>query len=260
MKIIINGAEVEVSNEEISQGIEKGEFELKTDLKVFKNEDFETLQKNIANTEYQKGKTAGEEMLYKSGREKLGLEFEGKTFENFTEAFKTKILKEASIEPTQKVNELMSDIGKLRGTIGEWESKYNNVLSQVETDKKQTRIENTLLSKLPKDQLTIPIEDVVFILKSKNQIDIEENNIVLKQNGEVLKNKLMNPITIDEWLPDAIKPYLKQVEGGSGKGDSVKGKAGSMDAFIKEMEDKGIGSYDMQMEMQKRIKEGTLKI
>jgi hypothetical protein len=259
MKLIINGAEVEVSKDELTQGIEKGQFEVKSDLKVFKNEDFEIFQKNIADNEYKKGKIAGEEILIKTGREKFGLEFEGKTLDNFAEALKNKALKEASVEPTKKVQELTADMDKLRGNLQEWETKYNTLQQQVETEKKQFRIENTILSKLPKDQLTIPAEDVVFILKSKNQIDLENDNLVIKQNGETLKNKTnLNPLTVDEWLPELIKPYLKTVNGGAGASDATKAAQGTMEAFLKEME--GKPSYEMQTEMQKRIKEGTLKI
>jgi hypothetical protein len=62
-------------------------------------------------------------------------------------------------------------------------------------------------------------------------------------------------------MPKFLEPFAKKVSGGSGGSDTIEpGKAGSMDAFIKEMNDKGVssGSEAFNIEMGKRISDKTL--
>ena len=75
-------------SEEVAKAIESGEeITLSSDeIKVFKTEDFETLRNNIKSEGYDEGKVVGVEMAVKKGREKYGLDFEGKNFDSFATA------------------------------------------------------------------------------------------------------------------------------------------------------------------------------
>jgi len=264
IKINIGGVSLNVPSEAISQGIEKGELTIESnDLIIKPKTEYETFLTNTKKEEYERGKVAGIEMPIKEAREKYGLSFEGKTIENFAEALKTKVLNEAKVEPSKQISELVADKEKLQTIAKDWEAKHNNLLGTFENEKKQGRIEKELLSKLPKDGISIPNEDLLLILKSRNDFDIEGSNIVIKRGGEVVKNpSTLNPVTLDEMLPELIKPYIVQRKGGNGGENDNEGKAGTLDAFIIEMRKNGIAESSSQFntEMAKRMKEGTLKL
>jgi len=263
--ISINGSEVSVPSENITQGIEKGKIEIvKDDLKVLKSTDFDTFKSNLATEEYKKGKVAGEEMLIKTAREKYALEFEGKTLDNLIEAYKNKHIAEASKEPTQKVKELSTDIEKLRNNLTEWENKYNSLNGSIENERKANKVNAIIQNAIPKEGTILPIEDIALLFKSKYNIDITENGHVVKQGENVLKNATtLAELTINDIMGDFIKPYIKTQSGGRGANDNApQNKLGGIEAFAKEMESKGINinSMQAQTEMAKRIKEGTLKL
>jgi hypothetical protein len=265
VKVLINGTEVVVPSEQLAKGIEAGSVEIKTDgLKVLKSEDFEMFQRNLSDTEYNKGKVAGEEMLIKAARENFGLSFEGKTLESFAEALKVKTLKDATIEPDKKVTELSKDIEKLRGNLTEWEQKYTGLQGSIQQREKQGKIDNLILSAIPKDGISIPADDIALIFKSRYGIELNETGgHIVKQGDNVLKNSAtLSELTIKDVMAEFIKPYIKTPVGGVGGEDKTKANIGSMDAFIKEMESNGhnTNSIGFQKEMQKRIKEGTLKV
>lgn len=254
---------LKVNSDELTQGIEKGEITVKADDLIVKPKtDYETFLTNVKNEEYNNGKVKGVEMMIKEAREKHGLTFEGKSMDNFADAYKTKVLEEAKIEPSKKIQELESDKEKLQNMMKEKDLTYTNLLNQQENEKKQNKISTSILKKLPKDGLLIPQDDLLTLIKTKAAFDTEGENIVIKKDGEVIKNQsTLNPITIEEWLPEIIKPYIKLPKGGAGGGDeSGQNKPGSFAAFNKEMAEKSIkeGSEAYNIEMQKRLKEKTL--
>ena len=51
---------------------------------------------------------------WKEGKEKFGLEFEGKNLDNFASALSAKVLKEANINPDKKVAELETSLNRLQ--------------------------------------------------------------------------------------------------------------------------------------------------
>jgi hypothetical protein len=62
-------------------------------------------------------------------------------------------------------------------------------------------------------------------------------------------------------MPKFLESFVKPVEGGSGGGDSTGNpKAGTLEAFEKEMSDAGKSREDMNIEMQRRIRDKTLSI
>jgi hypothetical protein len=264
IKLNVGGVTLTVPSENLTQGIEKGEFTIdSTDLVVKQKSDYDVFIANIDKEAYNRGKLSGLEMPLKEARDKHGLTFEGKTIDNFAEALRSKIIAEAKIEPSKQISELTADKEKLQAIAKEWESKHNTLLTSFEGEKKNGRIERELLSKLPKDGLTIPSEDLLLILKSRNEFDIEGENIVIKRGGELVKNpNTLNPVSLEELLPELIKPYIIARKGGMGEGNNADDKAGTIEGFMKEMQTKGVSenSSAFNIELAKRMKEGTLKL
>ena len=228
------------------------------ELEIFKKEDYTARIENLKTT-FQK---QGQDFLVAEAKEKFGLTFEGKKIDKLVEELQKKTLAEAKIEPEAKVKTLTEDLEKLRGNLAEKDAQISQIENTYKGREKQRTINDLILSKI--GDTAIPKEDVLVIFKSKYEVDIEDNKPVFKQNGEVLKHASnLNPLTADEVLASFLPTYAKPVQGGAGAGDSAGNhKAGSIDAFIKEMKDAGInaGSEKFNAEMQKRIADKTLKV
>ena len=229
------------------------------ELEVFKKDEYNARIENLKGT-FQK---QGQDFFLKDAKEKLGLEFEGKTLDKFAEAFQNKILKDAKIEPELKVKELSTDLEKLRANLAEKDSMIANIENSYKQKEQKRFIKDTLLSKI-NIETSIPKEDVLTILQSKYEIDIENDSLIFKQNGEVLKNdKTLNPLGIDDVFNSFLPTYAKEPTGGKGGSDKAGNhKAGSLDAFIAEMQKQGItmSSTEFNLEMSKRISNKTLTL
>ena len=229
------------------------------ELEVFKKEDYNARIENLKST-FQK---QGQDFLIKEAKQKFGLEFEGKSIDTLAEKLRAKALEEAKVEPNEKVKELQSDLEKLRKNLEE----KDNLIIQKETEFKQKEtkrlIKDTLLSKI-NVETSIPKEDVLTILQSKYEIDVENDNIIFKQNGEVLKNNTtLNPKTVDELYAEFLPNYAKQPTGGKGeKNETGHKKANSLEMFNEEMQNKGIAlnSEAYNKEMMQRLSNKTLTI
>jgi hypothetical protein len=278
IKIDLNGNIVEMDSEDVSKAIEAGELKIETpDLQILKKSDenvifskdkFEEFKTNLSNEEYNKGKTNGQEMQIKEAREKHGLDFQGKTMENFAEAFKTKILDEAKVEPNETIKALEADKAKLQENFTTLQTDFDTYKSGV--TEKETRIlkDSTIRSLMPEKGLIVDNDIAMLALKNKAGIDIsfEDNKPVLTVKGEVLKDQALNPIKdpkpiIEEKLKELN--LMEKASGGAGGGDDTNNSSpGSYEAFVEEMKAKGIeeNAQKFSIEMNKRIANKTLQM
>jgi len=229
------------------------------DSRVFFNkEDYNTRITNIKDDVYIKGQ---EEMLKKMKLDE-GLEYDGrKDPNNFIAALKSKIEKESTKEPEQRFADLNTKFEQMQGISKDWETKFSDLQGENTREKNQFKINSTLLKEIP-DNIVIGKEDVLSILKSKNDFSIsDDGSVILMKNGKPLENSAtLNSMSPSEFMKDLIKPYLKAVEGGRGDEGGSTPSQGSLESFQKEMEGKGVKGEKFNEEMQKRISNGTLKL
>ena len=162
------------------------------ELSVFTPEELTTRDANTKKGGYDGGKAAAIEMLVKEQREKLGLDFEGKDMDKLIEAFKEKTLKDAKIEPNQKINELNGIITNLRKTITDKDTEVTGLKGQIATSKQDTR----LIGMFPANRLSV-LNDTEYLASIRSQYTFEEEDgvEVVKKNGEILRDKTtQNPI------------------------------------------------------------------
>jgi hypothetical protein len=264
MKFKFHGQEIEIDDNTLKEALEKQtqvELPKPQSLIIRTNEEEEAYKNNLRN----EAKQTGVEITIKEYREKLGLSFDGKNMDSFTEAYKKKILDDAKIEPDAKVKTLESDIEKLRTNIQTIQSEKEKVESQFQTFKTGMQIQTELGAIIPSNTV-IPKDDMLTIIKNKYDFKIENGKTVVVQNGEILKN----PTTLEPLAPkDAIdrffmdNPTYINKSGGAGGGDSGAGGGKiSLDKFIEEMKNKGIApnSEAFNNEMNERIKAGTIEM
>lgn len=216
----------------------------------------------IENVKKEHGK-ATLEIAIKNKRKDLGLEFEGKTLDNLLKFYGEKVEADAKIDPNKKYDTLKTDFEKVQGNLAEWETKYNNLESTYKQKETARTIDASILKEIPENTI-LPKEDVLALIKAKTQFNIGEEGLEIIKNGEIQKSESSrNLTTMNEYMKTFITPYLKEVDGGAGGGDSSGGaKEGSFELFEKQMEAKGInsGSEAYSIALTEGIKKGTIKM
>jgi hypothetical protein len=275
MKFKIGQVEIEIQDEDVSKAIETGELELKSDKLIektedtiiYSKEDFETYTNNIKKKEYEDTKEKAEEIAMKAIKNEFGFEIEGyKDVKTFTSSVKEKIIEEAKIDPSKKVEELNKDLKLVRENLKAKETEFETFkqgIQQKETRAKKDSIISTLI---PKEGLVVSSDITLMALKNKgfdvNITEAGKNEFVF--NGEVIKD----PTTLEatdgkSFVLDKLKEMelISKPGGGNGGADETGGgKEGSYEAFVKEMKAQDIeeGTSKFSEEMTKRIKDKTL--
>jgi hypothetical protein len=207
------------------------------DFVIRTKEEEETYIKNLANQEYHKGKTAESEMSLKElkrlGSEKYGINTEGikshaelidliekKKAEEFKAAFEGEGDKKIK-EILSKLDEKNKEADLLRTKLLEIEETYKTQLSQKDNEFKKSikdnellKIANTIPFALPKNLISVEektkyiqteTSKFMTLFNSIYETDIENGQIVVKQNGTVIKDKLLQPEKIDKIAIDFAK-------------------------------------------------------
>jgi hypothetical protein len=203
------------------------------------------------------------EVAIKEQRNALGLEFQGKTMENLVTALKAKVEAESKVEPETKYKNLKSDFEKLQENLQQKETEFVDFKTNIQKKQELNEIKSEFTKHIVGE--TFVSKSTIFTeAKEKGySFEKEEGKIVVKDaNGNVLKDeKTLSPIAVKDFVSTFVTPYIKPTTGGAGgKDESDTGKAGSLEAFLKEAEKNGWNATKQNEEMSKRIKDGTLKM
>lgn len=171
---------------------------------LYSEEEVSTLKNN----EYKAGKEKGVEMAVKDTKEKMGLDFQGKTIEGLLAAAKAKALEDAKIEPAEKVKELETKVQTLQATVVEQETKLAAKATEVETVLTNTE----LFKHIPAPGENGPAlsqEDILQLMRAKGYEFKRENNaVVAYKDGKQQQDKVANPLPVG----DVITGFLKETK------------------------------------------------
>lgn len=207
--------------------------------------------------------TAAIEIAVKEQRKALGLDFNGKTMENLVTAIREKTEAESKIEPEEKYKHLKTDFEKLQENFAKQGQEFEAFKTNIQREKESEEIKTAFTSSISGE--TFVSKSTIFTEAREKGYSFvkEDGNLVVKNsNGETLKDeKTLSPISVNDFAKTFATPYIKGATGGNGGDDEGRGaKAGSLEAFLKEAEKNGWNATQQNTEMQKRIKEGTLKV
>lgn len=193
-------------------------------LNVFTEEEVTTLKAN----EYKSGKTAGVEIAVKEAKEKLALNFTGKTIDGLVEAATKKALEDAKVEPNAKVTELEGKITTLQGTVKEYETK----MAEKDTEVSGIKLNYELSKHIPtigENGPALGNDGILMLMKADGYEFKQENgNVSAYKGGKQLQDKLSNALPVK----DVITGFMKEkklisedegVPGGRGGGDKKPG-------------------------------------
>ena len=197
--------------------------------------------------------TAGREKVLKELRDNAGLEYEGvKDPNNFISNLSAKVkadaLKEASIEPDKKVESLNKDLDILRQQNQEYQNKFTQLENDYQLKESRRKQDSSILGFMP-EKTTLPKDDLLTLFNVKYEVETTENGTVIKKGGEVLKDELRNPLSLDKVVSDFSASYIGKPDGGAAKPDDVgNAKAGSYEAFEKRNEQYRYKSRELRLQ------------
>ena len=225
---------------------------------IFTNKDLLKRDDNLK----EEHKKAGLEMAIKDYKRDNDFDFDGKTLELLLSASNEKVLSDAKIEPDAKILELTGDLKKLKGINEELTINIDTIKQETAVKDNQRKIQGDILESI-KGDLTLTKNQILTLFQDEFQVMDEDGKRLIKKGGETLKNPdNMDPLTLADVMPKFLEQFAKKVDGGNGGGDSTnEDKAGSMAAFITEMEgkDHAVGSEEFNKEMGVRIAAKTLE-
>jgi len=276
IKINFNGAMIEIDKEQFSQASEKGELIITSDDHIIRTKDEQKkYEDNLTGERYKAGKEKAEKDAVNAVADELGITLDEtkKTVKNLIAIYAEKIKTDAKIEPSKKITELEERSVKALNLAKEWEGKYTDLDNKYNGALKQQRIDNIVISSFPVSEngerikTKIPAGDISLLFKNKYKIDFDdEGNEFVEIDGKKLQDKNLDNLKVKDVFGEFVKPYMDNSTGG-GKGKEGGDKTGistpgSLESFTNEMEEKGIkvSSIDYNEEMEKRIKDGTLKV
>lgn len=168
-------------------------------------------------SKYKEGKDAGSEMLIKDLKKKYGYDFEGKDAESFMAHHENELKKKYSKDSNARVEELENDLKKQKETFEDEIKGYKSQLEDLSGKYRGETIRNTLLSIMPKNT-TIKPDAIVTLFKNDYEIAEEDGKMVVKKNGETLKDtKTASPLDVK----DVFNEYV--VKEGFAKGEPGRG-------------------------------------
>lgn len=173
----------------------------------------------LKNNEYKAGKEKGTEMLIKDTKEKLGLDFQGKTLDGLLDAHGKKVLADAKIEPEKKVTELTEKIANLQKTVTEQETKLAEKDNEVSTVKLNTSLYKEVPGNLP-----LEADEVITLMKAKGyDFKMVDGKTVAFKDGKELQDKLSNAMPVKDVIGSFLTEKKLVGEGGSGGGTGGRG-------------------------------------
>lgn len=216
-------------------------IEVAADLHVYSQAEIDSLKTN----EYKRGQTAAVEIAVKDAKEKLGLDFQGKTIDGLADAVSRKALADAKIEPEKKVQELQEKLANVQKNYGELETK----LKQKESEVEGIVINSEVFKYIPAFGENAPAlgqEEVLQLMRTNGYEFKKENGaIVAYKGGNQVLDKVSKPIELKEVVTGFLKEKKliteeRQPEGrGAGSGQPAGGKFTSLSELKKNFEATG---------------------
>lgn len=257
MKFKVGDQEFEIKDADLQKGLEEKTtvMDLAPDVIVRTKDQDNKFVENMKKD----ARIEGVEIAVKKTREELGLEFTGKSIKDLSTAISEKAVKEAGLNPDEKVVKLTATLTEKEAALNAAIQRATDAEANTKALKSSFRIEKELDNYIPKNTL-LPAEDIKTILKSKLSFRENENGVLesVDSNGNVMKNPTTADLlpmkdVVESFFRDNIH-YLKEVEGGAGGGNSKGGGTGgkqTVEEFNKSMTEKGYAinspEYDKEL-------------
>lgn len=176
----------------------------------------------LKNNEYKNGKEKGVEMAVKGVKEKLNLDFQGKTVEGLVEAAQKKAIEDAKVPANEQVKELQTKIATLQNTITEQDSK----LAEKDKEVQGVKLSGELFKNIPAGA-SLENEEVIELMKLKGYgFEMKDGKLVASLNGQAISDKLSNPVPVKDVIEGFLKDKKLIADGAGGGNPEGRGAGG----------------------------------
>lgn len=174
--------------------------------------------------------TAGKEIAIKDLKAKAGLDYDGKDIDTFLAKHKDAVLKEAKVNPDQRVQELQQQVDTLRTTQTKLEGELTQAKAQGQISARNAKI----LANLPKNRNSA-LSDEDYLLLLNNRLIFETTADGKEQikgpDGRIYQNTKAEPLGLSEVLNEVFTKTAGWLaapgkDGRGGKGDPPPGGGG----------------------------------
>lgn len=179
------------------------------------------LSTNMRKDGFEEGKIAMREILVKDIKAKTGVAIESKELDPVLEALKTAWGKPAAN-------------GELEKSLQELQRKYTtdltekeNIIKQKASELFRLQLRQDALRHLP-EHTVIDKDHILTLFTAQHEVEQHEGSTLVKRNGQVLKDSLQNPLSLEVAVKEFALPFAKK-DGKAGEDDT--GGAGNPKTF-----------------------------
>ncbi|MFK7947851.1 MAG: hypothetical protein AB8G11_09685 [Saprospiraceae bacterium] len=234
------------------------DFKLDTEnLIVRTKEEEESFKSNLTNLVKDKAFSDAFEIQIKNMKKEVGLEFEGKKSKDFMEAYKSKILEEANIEPNNRISELENTLKTVTQSLEKKDTEYAQLKNGFSLEKNRLKAES-LIPNLP-ESIGLDKKEVADLFFLKHEV---KDDGIYKDGERLINQTTAQPFQIEDAVNNFIseRGWNKQPSGrggGSQQGQDPINKISSLDEFNSLAESKGYrqGSQEYNSMLAEKIKE-----
>lgn len=183
----------------------------------------------LKNNEYNNGKEKGVEMAVKEAREKLKLEFQGKTIDGLVEAAQKKAVADAKVEPNEKVTQLEQKVTTLQTTVQDYEKQ----IAAKDTEVDRVHVNSELIKHIPafgENGPAMTHDDVIAMMERSGFTFKRENGkTITYKDGKQVQDKLSNAKEAKDVLTEFMvekKLITKELTPGGRGGSDAKPAGG----------------------------------
>lgn len=224
--------------------------------KVYFDSDIETIKDNLGKEKYDEGAKASREITMKELSDLAGFNERVKDKEQFISKFKENILKDSSIEPNKKVEELTNSVTNLQKLLQQKDSEINNVKSEYQQKETRFKVQSLIPDLSEKIGLTKDEATSLFFMN----YEIKDDGVY--KDGKIVKGELENPLSLEETVNSFVSQKgWNTAEPPKGRGGQPSGgttpKVSNLDEFNELAASKGynVGSSQYNALLAETIKE-----
>lgn len=188
------------------------------------NQELETLKTTVRADGKKEGQTIGYDFAMKDLKKKFGLEIEGKDLEVISEHLNKKIIADAKIEPSKKIEELSTSLSNLQKQYKtDIETKESEV-AKLKGSITDIRINSELQTITPDGLAGVKPSQFAALARMEYSFEYDDaGQLIAKKGSNILKDKFEKPLPIKEILTDFANQNGWLGNAGRGSKDSVNG-------------------------------------
>lgn len=179
----------------------------------------ESQNTDFGKNRFDDGKNAMSEILAKDIKKNFNIESESKDINEVVKLYGTKILTDANIKPDEKYGNLEKDYKEIQRKLEESIESNSSLESDYKTRLFGIQITTKINSLIP-EKTKIPKEDITTLFLTNYSVDKDEQGrTVVKKGNEILKDGVLNPLTLETVLNTFLDERKYIEKGGMGGGD-----------------------------------------